>query len=292
MRYGRTKSNKKTLNFFNITGYIKPPYKILLDGSFLAMACRQKVPIYERFKKLLQERDFSLHICRSTLDELLGFSGEYFQQARQFGLDECEIIESLLTLKGRKNSSLNEVGDCCENEKLQDELPKKICFKMCKSAQDIRSLVIGGNSSGYFVASSDINLSHELRRLSNIPLFHLSHKMIILESPSLASRKQSLKIENIKQITAGWKVTSQEQEMILDSIKRCREQKVNEPTYQMNLKQRLRCRKAKGPNPLSCKKKKSVERNSKNLIVSKKIRRKRKRKTGDLPKSDTVFERL
>lgn len=290
MRYGRTKSNRKTLNFFNITGYIKPPYKILLDGSFLVMASRQKVPIYKCFEKLLQEREFSLHVLRSALNELLGSSGEYFRHARQFGLDECEIIESRLTSKCKKKTSLNEVLDCCQKDRLQDILPEEISAKMCKSTQDVYSLVIGGNSNGYFVATSDINLSCGLRRLSNIPLFHLSHRMIILESPSLASRKRSLKMENIKQITAGWKVTSQEQEMIQDSRKRSRVQKLNNYTNHSNLKQRTRCRKAKGPNPLSCKKKKLMETTSKKQIIPKKIRRKRKKKTAQLLPSDTVLE--
>jgi len=245
------------------------------------------VPIHERFRKLLQDREFSLHICRSTLDELLSLSGEFFQQARQFGLDECEIIESILMPKRRENPLLNEVADYCSNDKVENKLARDVNRKISKSGKDIHNLVVGGNLSAYFVATLDDSLSNELRMIANVPLFHLSHGVMLLESPSFASRKQCIKMEHIKQITAGWNITQQEKEMIRESRRRDREQNV---IRHINVNQRSRYKKAKGPNPLSCRKRKEVEKDSKAGKGSKKVRRKRKRKTCEVRICDIVHK--
>lgn len=59
MRHGRAKAARKTLRFFQLHAGIKPPYNVLLDGTFLAAAVRQKV-------RWLRENTI-LSYCNSTL---------------------------------------------------------------------------------------------------------------------------------------------------------------------------------------------------------------------------------
>jgi hypothetical protein len=46
MRHGRVKAARKTLRFFQLHAGIKPPYNVLLDGTFLVAAVRQKVNLF------------------------------------------------------------------------------------------------------------------------------------------------------------------------------------------------------------------------------------------------------
>jgi hypothetical protein len=43
MKHGRAKAARKTLRFFSLNANIKPAYKVLLDGNFLAAAIKYKV---------------------------------------------------------------------------------------------------------------------------------------------------------------------------------------------------------------------------------------------------------
>ena len=110
MRHGRAKASRRTLQFYRLNApHLKPPYKLLLDGTFLVASIRNKLPLYERFEKILQHEAFTCYVTRSTLAELevlaeraasIGKESDddsninFFAQARQNGLDECEIIEN------------------------------------------------------------------------------------------------------------------------------------------------------------------------------------------------------
>jgi len=186
----------------------------------------QKVPLYERLEKLLQTNEFTIHTTRSALDELNSLPGETFQEARQFGLDECEIIER-----------------CYIPDSEPDSNPK----------QDIQNLVRNGNADMWFVATQDEGLSDKIRGYVNVPQLRLARAVLILESPSASSRKQSTREEQGKQRTGGGTMTNDERELIqrMRDERRQKHQPVKDDDQQRSK------RKAKGPNPLSCKKKKS-----------------------------------
>jgi Uncharacterized proteins of PilT N-term./Vapc superfamily len=155
MRHGRAESARKTLKFYAINGNIKPPYKIILDGNFIVAAIKQKLPITERLQKLLQNESFNLYTIRSALDELNSIPGEYFQQARQFGLDECEIIE---------------------REDIPSSMDSRIKNNSTKSSpnDDICALVQDGNTNGWFIVTQDEDLSDKLRGFVNVPQIRLA----------------------------------------------------------------------------------------------------------------------
>jgi len=254
MRHGRAKAARKTLKFYAINAGIKPPYKIILDGNFLAATVQQKVPIFDRLHKLLQAEEFRIYTTRSALDELNALPGEMFQEARRFGLDECEIIERRDIPGGGAKIDSN---------------PK----------QDIKALTRNGNVEGWFVATQDQDLSDKIRGYVNVPQMRLARAVLIMESPSSASRKYAQMEEKGKQMTGGGTMTHDEKELI-DKMKDVEEKKVQEAEEQLSadVGQQRRKRKAKGPNPLSCKKKKTAS-DGPALESKKRVRRRKKKES-------------
>ncbi len=272
MRHGRAKASRRTLQFYRLNApHLKSPYKILLDGTFLVASIRNKVPLWDRFSKTLQHEQFSCYVTRSTLNELellsqqsakskqLGDSEEssstFFDQARQYGLDECEIIENC-----------NEVANANEN------LMNKRAFRdFSEASRDVFCLATdgGNNRHAYFVATQDDGLSDALRAMPYVPLFRLGRAVLLLESPSSASRQFTGNLEQNKLKSAGGLMTSEERK-IVDKVNKKDKKKRREmmKEEQEKLQKRSRAevggcfterkkKRAKGPNPLSCKSRKS-----------------------------------
>jgi len=251
MRHGRAKAARKTLKFFAITGNIVAPFKILLDGNFIVTVLRNKVPIVERLEKLLQGEKFHLLVTRSSLNELDALMNEFsdkdeekseiFRKAKQFGLDECEIIE--------EKSSCESAGN------------------------EISSLVSERNSNGYFVATQDEGLSDALREMSNVPIIRLSRTVLLLESPSSASRRHASGEERSKLLN----MNEEEKKMLAFVKEKNRNAVLKERKEREERRKMERVKpKAKGPNPLSCKKRKTEARKT-SFVVEKKKRRRRKK---------------
>lgn len=189
--------------------------------------------------------------------------GEVFQQAKQFVRD-CEIIKResipkrLMTEKETmKTQFLNEFRE----ERMKTAITKN--EKLSGPGEDIYYLVStemdgnpNHNSNGYLVATQDDKLSKQLRELPNVPQIHLSHGILLLESPSSASRRYSMKEENGKRITGGGNMTEHEKYIICKNKKREREIKLAK-IIDRGFGNNRRHRKSNGPNPLSCKKKNS-----------------------------------
>jgi U3 small nucleolar RNA-associated protein 23 len=272
MRHGRAKASRRTLQFYRLNApHLKSPYKILLDGTFLVAATRNKVPLVERFSKILQHEQFTCYVTRSTLNELellsqqrakgkqSGDSDEsnsvFFDQARQYGLDECEIIENCNTVANTNEKVVN----------------KRAFRDFSEASRDIYCLATDGGNNGlaYFVATQDDVLSDALRGMPYVPLFRLGRAVLLLESPSSASRQFTGNLEQNKLKSAGGLMTSEERK-IVDKVKKNDKRKRREllKEEQQKLEKRSReeiggCfnerkkKRAKGPNPLSCKSKKS-----------------------------------
>lgn len=271
MRHGRSKAARKTLRFFRINANIKPPYKVLIDGSFLVTAIKQKVPIRERLSRVLQNETFDLFICRSILDDLMKHTEELYQQARQLGLDECQIIENKSIPEpnpgvGENKSDRSNVVESSKKRKRGDDnrsLPES------DSRDHIRRLVSkddGGvhNRRGFLVATQDEHLSDELRNWPNVPLLRLSRGVLLLEAPSAASRQLSLYEEKGKQLSGGGTMTEHEKEILRrlkDKEVKKKEEEEHRAENSFHAVERKR-HKAKGPNPLSCKKKKKGDGNA------------------------------
>ena len=255
MRHGRAKAARKTLKFFSVTGNIKPPYKIILDGNFIVTAIQQKIPLHERMSRLLQGEQFLFFVTRETLNELETLSDlckekndereSLFRQAKQFGLDECEIIDE----QTEKNVSASDV------------LKKLVSNER--------------NSEGYFVASQDEQLTERIREIPNVPIMRLSRAVLLLEAPSSASRRNATREERTKLFD----MNDEEKLMILQVKDAVRETAVKKRNNEVEKRRTERLKpKAKAPNPLSCKKRKNDEGEKNN---PNKKKRRRKKKTSD-----------
>lgn len=259
MRHGRAKQSRRTLQFYRLNAsHFKPPYKVLLDGTFLVSSIRNKVPLYDRFTKILQNEAFTCHVTRSTLAELeklskQSFKGSeeeeinFFAKARQYGLDECEIIENKVptTSSHADDESFKEFSD---------------------ASRDIYNLATegGNNHQAYFVATQDDTLSDALRTMPYVPIFRLGRAVLLMESPSSASRSYTGNIEHKKLASAGGLMTAEERQMV-NAVnrkdKKKRREVKEEEQKKLNKRERdevgggvnvRRKKRAKGPNPLSC----------------------------------------
>ena len=218
-----------------------------------------KVPLSDRFAKTLQGEPFSFCVTRSTLLELellytrKGSNSDdsnVFAEARQFGLDECEIIE---------------------NYNITPTASEKKTKKFSDASRDIYHLATNGgnNKLAYFVATQDDALADALRDMPYVPLFRLGRAVLLFESPSSASRRYTNQTEQSKLKSAGGLMTSEERE-IVNVVRKREKQKMKEvreeeekkllkrsrDEYGVEVGYNPRKKKAKGPNPLSCKKKK------------------------------------
>jgi U3 small nucleolar RNA-associated protein 23 len=259
MRHGRAKAARKTLQFYALNAGVQSPYKVILDGNFLVAAIRQKVPVHERLGKTLQKTDFTFYVTRSALDELASLPGDLFQQARQFGLDECEIIERN-AIPGKMKEK-KDAGD----EKDHSKEGGSSSSSLGEPGDDIRHLVTDGNNRrGYLIGTQDEALSDALRELPYVPQLRLSRGVLLLEAPSAASRRQATSQERNKMVSGGGLVTKEEKEMVAavrEKDRAARKRKAEEARKAAaaggaghNDYDRRMKKKAKGPNPLSCRK--------------------------------------
>lgn len=218
------------------------------------------MPLSDRFAKTLQGEPFSFYVTRSTLSELELLSkrkggnsddANVFTQARQFGLDECEIIES---------------------DNIVPKASEKKTKNFSDASRDIFHLATSerNNRHAYFVATQDDTLADSLREMPYVPLFRLGRAVLLLESPSSASRRYTNHTEQSKLKSAGGLMTPEERD-IVNVVRKKEKQKMKDQREeeQKNLIKRSReeygvevgynprKKKAKGPNPLSCKKKKA-----------------------------------
>ena len=304
MRHKRAKAARKTLRFFSLNGGIKPPFRVLLDGTFLVASVRQKLSLQERLKRVLQGEKMTLYTTRSVLDELHSLlnnnsnkdnESSPFAQARQLGLDECTILES---------DSIPDTVVCRKKNHTVDVKHNEILFnKLGNAGADIYKLASNSqqHTKKYIIATQDESLSNELRKIPCTPIIRISRAVLILEAPSVSVKKQANRDENKKLISAGGTITAEEQGYITkvkQHERKLRKRKREEDEQRLK-KNRMKMmgsepgridftngrkkRRAKEPNPLSCKKK-SVKNatTSTNESASKKSRRRKKTmKTND-----------
>ncbi|KAL3815605.1 hypothetical protein ACHAXA_007137 [Cyclostephanos tholiformis] len=301
MRHGRAKASRRTLQFYRLNAphLVRPPYRLLLDGTFLVSSIRNRVPLRERFAKLLQNVPFRCYVARSTLVELGMLSEMYdksggegdgginndedddgengggcgipddertnpFARARRYGLDECEIIETA------SSSSSTDVDEDYDAKKTMRKTNGSIIVHDVLSSvasRDIYQLATrgGNNSNAYFVATQDGPLSDALRAAPFVPLLRLGRAVLLLESPSSASRNHTGNVERSKLSSAGGTMTSEERRMLVavreeDAAKRGRNMKKERIILEKRSRDAIggsysnrKRKRAKGPNPLSCK---------------------------------------
>jgi len=284
MRHGRAKATRRTLKFYslNSNGTIRTPYSVLCDGTFLAASVRQKVPLCDRISKILQGEKFALYVCRSALDELKKLAdahgdgdgdegeGSVFRDARQFGLDECEIIEEgeIPPTQGKGEEQEAELG------------AGEGVVRLASTVAATRGGERTPNSRGFIVGTQDEDLSDILRSLPLVPQMRLSRGVLFLESQSSASMRYAAGMERRKERSGGGSMSKGEAETVKavreeDRVKRAEDRRIKAAAELRKSGMERRKTKARGANPLSCKKRKAVE--VKGPPAEKKKRRRKKK---------------
>ncbi|TYZ66633.1 hypothetical protein PybrP1_002247 [[Pythium] brassicae (nom. inval.)] len=220
MRYLRAKGIRKALRQFHFLCGIKPPYKVLLDGNFVAMCAQMKVALHERLPKFLQVKphELQLFIPRAALAELELLGDEMraaFELAQSF-----TVVEDVV---GGEDS-----GD-----------------KPVDVTTAIRRLIGDRNERKFLVATQEVELRKELRALPGVPLFYLNRSVLVFEDISRATLAIVRQEEKAKLAKLD---TNEKRKLDLvtadDSDDADAEQE----------KRRLKKARAKAPNPLSVKK--------------------------------------
>ncbi|XP_030768399.1 rRNA-processing protein UTP23 homolog [Sitophilus oryzae] len=143
--------------------------------------------------------------------------------------------------------------------------------KPVNASKCLLSMVKKGNSNHYIVCTQDRELQDKIRTVTGVPLLYLHIKTPVLEKPSEASIKKAE--ERISGISEP---EIQRIEKLKEKCGLIKDEKVH-----------IRKRKRKGPNPLSCKKKKKGNTEQNNSIHKKDAKseiEKKKRKRIRLPK--------
>jgi len=224
----RYKKAKRILNFYAQTFGIKPPYHVLVCGTFCKQALADQINIAEQLPKYL--------------------SGEVKLCTSKCAIKECELGGSLL-FGPLKVLRQYDIIDC--NHTWFKGTPK--CFLK----------IVSEKKTNYIVATQDDELAERLKE-KNIPLLHISHNAIGLQTPSEFSKNVAEEKET-KKLTLS-------KTQLLSIAKMKKDMGIKEIDVKFKKK------KKKGANPLSCKKKKKKPQDIKDGGIDKEHKKKRRKK--------------
>ncbi|KAK4285053.1 hypothetical protein QN277_001799 [Acacia crassicarpa] len=268
MKVKKQKKHRKIITFYTSCFGFRKPFKVLCDGNFIHHLLQNKITPADKSLANILNSDVLLFTTRCVVEEL-----------KRLGRSFAESLEAARQLKIAR----------CEHEK-------------CEHAAKCIMEVIGENNSlHFFVGSQDTELRRQLQQVPGVPLVYGLRNALFLE-PVSASHKEYVKtseearshitdIEHkmlknrIQNSTNNEKAanSADEGKELEDQTKDVKAVKKNRSSArnQMGIKDRpqFKRKKAKGPNPLSCKKKKNRNVGSlkENTEVDKKRSRKRKR---------------
>lgn len=271
MRHGRAKAARKTLQYFNRAVGLKAPYSILLDATLVVALFQQKIlPFKERVDRVLQttgaDGPNKYCISKGAVDELKTIYKSLstkkhskalsFEQALEFIQNECIILNKETTTDADDDDDGSKVTTSVQEDLLHhvqhDEKP-------------------------YIVATQDERLLDKLRSMGTVPIVRLANNsVLILENPSKQSQAQFKGIEKKK-----WRhgLHESEQELVNLVRKQKREaSKQNVHDVSPAPRHQRKSSKAKGPNPLSCKRKQGSDGKQSGKESSSKKRRLRAKK--------------
>ncbi|XP_046840114.1 rRNA-processing protein UTP23 homolog isoform X3 [Xenia sp. Carnegie-2017] len=106
----------------------------------------------------------------------------------------------------------------------------------------VTHLVGENNEKRYFIATQDKELRNALRKIPGVPLLYINYNCIVMERPSFVCQKRATEVQ-----TARIEPTDRE----MGTLEQLKSSELKQPEIIRRKRKR-----AKGPNPLSCKKKK------------------------------------
>lgn len=164
MKTARQKKARKNLGFFINNFKFRPPFQILIDGTFAFAALESKFNIQDQLAK-------------------------YFQSEIKLLTTPCIILEA------EKLGSFSKVVSAATQIVKQYPIHKCGHEKHPLSGiKCLQSMVKKNNSSRYIIATQDRELQDILRKVPGVPILYLHGKAPTLEAPSQANREYAEKV--------------------------------------------------------------------------------------------------
>ncbi|XP_024639190.1 rRNA-processing protein UTP23 homolog [Medicago truncatula] len=284
MKVKKQKRHRKSLTFYTACFGFRKPYKVLCDGTFVNHLIVNRITPADTALANILSATVKLYTTRCVVAEL-----------KRLGKSYSEALDAANDL----------IIARCEHDK-------------CVRADSCIMEVVGeNNSEHFFVASQDTDLRKKLEEVPGVPLIFGLRNALFLESPSAFQKEyvktseerrlhmtdkeyQIFKDRAMKKLADGEADNSNaeivENNDLGDSIASAQAIKrsiISRNQNGVRDKPQFKRRKAKGPNPLSCKKKKSRE-NQNNPTKETKgdntVKRSRKRKRSRKGQKSTETE--
>ncbi|CAI9096358.1 OLC1v1032480C1 [Oldenlandia corymbosa var. corymbosa] len=242
MRFKKQKRHRKTVRFFTACFGFREPFKVLCDGTFVHHLITNRITPADTALANVLGAPVKLFTTRCILAELKSLGDSYNES--------LNAAQTLATAR-------------CDHEKR-------------KSAVNCVADVIGeNNSEHFFVATQDAELRKNLQEVPGVPLVFGLRNALLLEQPS-AFQRQFLKSSE----EARSRMTDREYKLLNMTRKNVASEELNnssdvpdvngnhafagkliQTSTRKNIedvkdKVQFKRKRAKGPNPLSCKKKK------------------------------------
>nr|KYP71054.1 rRNA-processing protein UTP23 isogeny [Cajanus cajan] len=252
MKVKKQKRHRKILTFYTACFGFRKPFKVLCDGTFVNHLLVNRITPADTALGNILSATVKLYTTRCVQAELKRL-GSLYSEA-------LEAAHKLIVAR-------------CEHDK-------------CVSADSCIMEVVGEkNSEHFFIASQDTDLRKKLQEVPGVPLIYGLRNALFLEPPS-AFQRQYVKTseegrlhmtvkeyqifkDRVMNRLAGEQADNSNTE-ILENVD-SEDQTINVKAVKKNITTRNRMeikdkpqfkrKRAKGPNPLSCKKKKSENQN-------------------------------
>jgi len=244
MKVKRIRAVKKILNFYKNNYSIAPPYRILVDGTFCHTALKVKVNIADELPKYLGgsgSTNASDEVVKCRDDETIG-SSAHDKLNSSTTPSQFEILTTNCCLK-----ELEKIGSPVYGAL---NILRQFALKPCGHVEPIPaihcllSILKKGNPGKFLLSTVDPDLTEKARKIAGVPLIFLHGSTMVLEKPTNKS------VEIAEEETKNSVVVDTE-------IERLKELKRKEGLIKDPIRKVRKKKKAKGPNPLAMKKKKT-----------------------------------
>ncbi|EER99255.1 hypothetical protein BDA96_02G291600 [Sorghum bicolor] len=236
MRVKKRSKNRKAVKFYTTCFGFREPYKVLIDGTFVHHLLTQRLlPADETLRDLLSaSRTPALFTSKCINAEL-----------RRLGKSHAESFDNAQLLATTK----------CEHD------------KVVSAVNCVMSLIGDKNPEHFFVATQDPGLREKLREIPGVPVIYGLKNSLFIEQPSVQQRKfaqldeekrLNMDISEYKKLlkaASEGKTAASENGSDGEQHERPISSLVKN-ALGVTDKSKFKRNKAKGPNPLSCKKKK------------------------------------
>lgn len=277
----KQKRHRKILTFYTACFGFRKPFKVLCDGTFVHHLLANRITPADTAIANVLSATVKLYTTRCVLAELKRLGSSYSEA--------LDAAHKLIVAR-------------CEHDK-------------CKSADACITEVVGEkNSEHFFVGSQDTDLRKKLQEVPGVPLIYGLRNALFVEPPSafqrqyvktseegrlhMTEKEHQIFKDRVMNILTGEEANdtiaeimenedSGDQTINVQAVK-----KSITARNQMEIKDKpqFKRKRAKGPNPLSCKKKKSERQNigpSKETKGDDTVKRSRKRKRSHKRKTPT-----